>query len=372
MRFLIFVLVGLVLGCGGDDPLSFGERRETVEALRVAARNGNLAMVKRLLKRLPKKQTNYDRREGRSEALYEAVRGGHLDIVEYLVGAGADVNATNRGRTALYWAAGEGHLDIVEYLVGAGADVNHRLEDGWTALHRAARYGHLLVVQYLLEQGLDVNATADNGYTALHRAAAEGHLLVVQYLVEHGANVHLTIRKEIITQDNFAIGFALNFITGFAFDLPMDTQRKGINLTARDLARRNGHMAVADYLRLLDADYLESADYSESAARAALARRGIAFTADPFVGSARSGNLAVVRLFVLAGMSVDATDRWGYTALHGAAWHGHLDVVEFLVGAGASLTATDIVGWTPRDLAVKGGHTEIVDYFDALDADADG
>ena len=257
MRLLLMVLLAAVVGCG-NDPLSFSERKETMDALGVAAGNGNLAKVKRLLKRLPKKSTNpipYDREDGRRRALHEAAWGGHLDIVEYLVGSGADVNAKyNDGSTALHKAAWEGHLDVVEFLVGAGADVHARTNGGQTALHWAADDGHLDVVEFLVGAGAAVDAREKNGGTALHWAAAEGHLSVVQYLVGAGANVNLQWRQSVTRPGEFFAGLVLNLATGFAFDIPMDTQTKGTYLTARDLARRNGHTAVVSYFDSLDED----------------------------------------------------------------------------------------------------------------------
>ena len=60
--------------------------------------------------------------DGRT-ALQAAAGGGHLDVVERLLAAGADVNAAaaHGGRTALQAAAGGGHLDVVERLRQAGA-----------------------------------------------------------------------------------------------------------------------------------------------------------------------------------------------------------------------------------------------------------
>ena len=92
----------------------------------------------------------------------------------------------------------------------------------------------------------------------------------------------------------------------------------------------------------------------EEEARAALAEGGIDFTADAFVRAARFGALAVVRLFVWAGMSLEAKNDDGWTALHGAAYGEHLEVVEFLVGAGAAVNAKDRRGRTPRRLAYCG------------------
>ena len=47
------------------------------------------------------------------------------DVVELLLGRGADVNkADDKGETALFWASYNGHVKVVELLLGRGADVN--------------------------------------------------------------------------------------------------------------------------------------------------------------------------------------------------------------------------------------------------------
>ena len=67
-------------------------------------------------------------------------------------------------------------------------------------------------------------------------------------------------------------------------------------------------------------------------------RRGIAYTERAFRDSAEAGNLAVVKLFVLAGMSVNTADD-GRTILHYAASGGSVSVVEYLVGQGLDVNA---------------------------------
>ena len=59
---------------------------------------------------------------------------GYLEIVKYLVGIGANVNATNNvGETALIWASAQGNLELVKYLVVKGANVNAKNRDGDTS-----------------------------------------------------------------------------------------------------------------------------------------------------------------------------------------------------------------------------------------------
>ncbi|KAL7796741.1 hypothetical protein V8C37DRAFT_408226 [Trichoderma ceciliae] len=103
-------------------------------------------------------------------ALQKAAGGGHLDVVKRLLAAGAKAN-----ETALQEAAGGGHLDVVERLLAAGAE---------TALQKAAGGGHLDVVERLLAAG----AKAD--VYALQLAIRGGHLDVVSRLKQAGANKH--------------------------------------------------------------------------------------------------------------------------------------------------------------------------------------
>lgn len=243
--------------------------------------------------------------------------------------------------------------------------------------------GDLSVVELFVEGGMPVDA-AFGGWTALHEAARNGHLSVVRYLTEQGADVLA------VTESGRSV---------------------------LDVALQGGHTEVVLYI--------------PRAARAALDRLGIEYTAGEFVNAAAEGNVAVVKLFVAAGMSVDArdralhyaasrghlevvaflvdagadleardeynwtalsraawrgqlgvvkflvgagasltaTDNYGHTALHEAADEGHLEVVEFLVGAGADVNARNEFGRTPRDEAADEGHTDVVEYFDSLDDD---
>ncbi len=68
-------------------------------------------------------------------ALHHATRNGDLEIVEQLVGSGADVNlTTDHGHFPLYCAAGHGHVETTQYLVEHGADLQARLGDGKTVI----------------------------------------------------------------------------------------------------------------------------------------------------------------------------------------------------------------------------------------------
>ncbi|KAF8456825.1 ankyrin repeat-containing domain protein, partial [Kalaharituber pfeilii] len=56
-------------------------------------------------------------------ALQGASSNGHIEIVNLLLAAGADVNVQGRySDTALQGASSNGHIEIVKLLLAAGAD----------------------------------------------------------------------------------------------------------------------------------------------------------------------------------------------------------------------------------------------------------
>lgn len=61
---------------------------------------------------------------GASTPLMEAAQEGHIDIVKFLIGKGANIHAvTNTMDTALTYASANGHTTIAELLISCGAEV---------------------------------------------------------------------------------------------------------------------------------------------------------------------------------------------------------------------------------------------------------
>jgi len=86
--------------------------------------------------------------------LIRASEHGLTNIVQWIIDAGANVNAKNNiGGTPLMIASQYGHEVCVKLLLDVGADVNAKNKDGWTALMFASRYGHKDVVELLKKHG---------------------------------------------------------------------------------------------------------------------------------------------------------------------------------------------------------------------------
>lgn len=114
-----------------------------------------------------------------------------LDIVQYLIQKGADVNqCTKSNESPLFGASSRGYVDVVKLLVQRGAVVNQCNTNDQSSLHKASEGGYFNVVEYLVDQGARVNQQNTDEETSLFKASRNGHLNVVEYLVQNGADVN--------------------------------------------------------------------------------------------------------------------------------------------------------------------------------------
>jgi len=127
---------------------------------------------------------------------------GGIEVVQFLVEKGADVNAksTTTGWTALLGAVGNRDIEIIKFLVSKGADVNAASPQGFTPLQLAVAPDNMEIITFLVSAGANVNAASACGHTPLHGATAptflaDGTILypdieIAQFLVSVGADVN--------------------------------------------------------------------------------------------------------------------------------------------------------------------------------------
>ena len=115
------------------------------------------------------------------KALYEASTKGNIKLVESLITAYKILH--KRINHAMYLAGTEGHLEVVCYLVGLGADP--KVDDS-EVLRDAVANNYINLAMFLAENGADIHCNDDE---PLRVAARNGSLVLVQRLVELGANV---------------------------------------------------------------------------------------------------------------------------------------------------------------------------------------
>ena len=265
-----------------------------------------------------------------------AAMAGDLGAVVRLIALGLPVDALDaQGCTALLRAAGGGHLALVEHLLGLHA--NHALaaRTGATPLSAAISMRHASVVDRLLAAGADPEQPMPGGVTPLMLASALGLPDLVSRLLRAGAAVDARDAQGLTPLHCAAL---------FAF-------------TSRDRARV---LALFDTLLLADAD----ADAASSAEQTptllvlgARAEAGAAVDEDVL--------LAALDRLLSEGVSLAQVEHRGLTALHLAALHGMGRIVERLLREGADPTARDRLGRTPHDLALIRGFVDIAALFRA-------
>ena len=132
--------------------------------LGVAAEGGSLPMLKHLL---GKEGADAGNTEG-DIALFEAAEEGHLNIVKYLIEEkGVDVNLIAEGeRNALHSSVMRGQIDVIDYLIAKGINVNPKTADSSPLYYTVSTYGgpdenRVPIIDRLIEAGADVNDDMD-------------------------------------------------------------------------------------------------------------------------------------------------------------------------------------------------------------------
>ena len=141
-----------------------------------AAATGKINNIIRLLARNPQLVNAWS--EDGFQPLGLACFFGHLDSAEYLVKAGAPVNAQSRNglkAAPIQSAAAGGHRKIVKMLLEHNADPNIREQGGYTPLHAAAQNGDEEMIRILLYGGADLTVKNNDGKTPLDLALEAGH-----------------------------------------------------------------------------------------------------------------------------------------------------------------------------------------------------
>ncbi|KAL3895250.1 MAG: hypothetical protein SGPRY_013561, partial [Prymnesium sp.] len=138
-----------------------------------------------------------------------AARQGHVDMVKRLLQLKASVTARSaHGCTALSMAAEEGFTAVADVLVEQGSDVAQHDNKNYTPLMRAAENGHADAVNFLLTHGSPVDMVNDQGSTALMLAAWNGSHACVQLLLKGGSSSSMSRKFKDREEEYTALCFA--------------------------------------------------------------------------------------------------------------------------------------------------------------------
>jgi ankyrin repeat protein len=328
------------------------EERPTMNAIHLAAFNGHQNVLSRLDM---SSNGGIDQADSsKTNSLHWACLRGNVEVVQLLLGKGADVNARGgKYGSALQAASQEGHLEIAQLLLEKGADVNTQGGYYGNALQAASHRRHLEIAQLLLEKGADVNTQGGDYGSALQAASQEGHLDIAQLLLEKGADVN--------TQGG-NYGSALQAasqeghleIAQLLLEKGADVNTQGGDYgNALQAASAEGHLEIAQLLLEEGADVnTQGGDYG-SALQAASAE-GHLEIAQLLLG--RGANINV-------GSNIQSNDKRGRTPLSWAAGRGDEGVVRMLLAKDVNPDSEDYSGRTPISYALEKGHQSIVNLL---------
>ncbi|QMU59688.1 MAG: hypothetical protein GKR98_16790 [Boseongicola sp.] len=274
--------------------------------------------------------------------LWEAAHKGKLDTLEYLIGAGADLEArggyyrdTKVEVTPLCIAMHHGRDKAAAMLRAAGAKMSF---DTACFLGDMAYLGPAIVNK---PRVVNIAFYPPEGYRPLHYAVAGGQAEVAEFLLNHGA-------------DAVTDGGRLMYMS---FDLESDA-------IARMLFKAGARPRPGDANDVARdpkwAPFLK--EYGFTTDINAADRHGF----PPIVEMCRGNhnatdNAEAVRDLLAQGAEVNIRDHKGKTALHRAAQAGFLSTIAVLIETGANLEATDVKGETPLFDAIRAGRALVVE-----------
>ncbi|MDB4534428.1 ankyrin repeat domain-containing protein, partial [Vicingaceae bacterium] len=269
--------------------------------------------------------------EEKETALYAAcgvVNNSRLS--ELLIGAGADVNDED----ASYHVAEFDEHDCIRVLFENGMDAKRRA----TVLLRKLDFADYQGVETILKLGTDPNEMGVWGKTALHQAIVRGRdIETIKLLLNHNVDPDLPC-------SDGKTPYVLAARHG---------RRDVMELLAADGAN-DQITEVSDQVVALCATGDEAGLQVLASEQGDIALRISAEDRTAICEAAKFGNLATLRLMLIAGFSVDTQDEQGFSPLHWAAWYGHIDSVNFLIEQKAPLELQNNYGGTVIDGAVWG------------------
>jgi len=324
-------------------------------------------------------------------ALHLAANGNSKgqEMVQRLIAAGALVEAKDNNNCTPFFYSAKGFSDLgaAQVLLEHGADINiQRKRDGYTALHRAAQAGNMKMIAWLIARGADVNRRKEDGGTPLSVAMNKDRLDAVRYLIEHGADINCRDQHS-QTPLHYAAGRGIKEIVEVLINKGTAiNSRTNTDLTPLHVAVLRSRKDIVEMLLRNGADITVQNSSGLTATGMAkmngeteivelLSNR--ARQLDPkaeimtFCDYAAIGDTEKIKSLIAAGQDVNTKNKDGESAFLWASVKGHREVVELLIqnGADVNFKSQSGIRWTPLLIACRYGQKEIVELLLANGAD---
>lgn len=237
--------------------------------------------------------------------------------------------------------------------------IDEQGKGGDTALHAAVRTGNPELVELMLKNGADVNALNTRKTSALNLAVPDPDptygkevkdlrscYKIQKMLIEDGAFISEKIQNKInknALQNRFG-----KEAPALLHDKPEGLGKKLLNAANPFQTAKMVGKYLGDKIR---------PKRIETIAENHIQLQGELYDA------ASEGDLDNVRKCIRKGVTIDARNENGNTALMAACWAGYREIVEELVSNGADINITNFNGETAFMAACWTSHTKIAQYL---------
>lgn len=259
-------------------------------------------------------------------------------------------NAAMGGLTALLYAARDGHMEAVEALLEAGADIDQPSgSDASTPMVIAIANGHYTLGQYLLDRGADPRKANLDGVTALWATVNMRYapvswapnpptdqetvdsLDLIRSLLERGADPNARVHRKL-------------------WFSPSSHDRGWVEYEGGTPFWRAAMSSDVEVMRALVAGGADPNIATTGGATPLMVAAGLGWIGN-FSQNAPDSWMEAVEYCLELGNDINATDEDGFTALHGAASRGDTEMVAFLLENGARVDVINKNGDSAADMA---------------------
>ena len=302
-----------------------------------------------------------------SSILMKACEAGNVNLVNFIISKGADVNAVDEaGQTVIMRACkipSTHGAAVLEALLNAKADPNIKTDIGLTALHLAASVGNVDGIRVLIRHGVDIYLPGPAGLTPMGIASGNGHIEAVKCLIDLGADINHINKEDLIGQTPL-----LNAITSRNIKMVNFLIKNGVDVNHVD-KQGMSVLLFAVSTPLFSINKCGENEVFELISTLIKAGAKASFSIGGATGmtvlhmAVAADNVLAIRALVKAGVDIYQPGVAGEIPMNIAAANGKIEAIKCLKELGADINRESINGNTPLIMAAMSNNADSLRFL---------
>ena len=306
--------------------------------------------------------------------LFTAARNNDSALASKLVEKGANVNQCFNNETPLTQAVKSGHIEMVQWLLNHGADIK------MSACSSGDNKTPILLLSYqsvqnnprLAEILLNAGADFNKDYPKCHiekpakQAVKTENIPFLKVLIKHGAKTDFNDDSNRCSIIPYLISKIDN--TELEKLLIQNSENVNIRYNGKSLFKRFVEKNNLEIIKLLlqkgvnqiekNAALLYAVQKNQKELVTLLLNNGVHVNTEAPLHEV--SDVEIAKALIAAGANVNAKNAAGETPLFSAVHKGNSEIVQIFLQAGATVNTPDSDGTTPLSEAARLGHSSIV------------